>query len=84
MARYWFRQKQFGYGATPNTWQGWLCTFGGVLAIVAVAFGAHFLRDHAERLALIAVGIPLVMIPFALIIHAKTEGGWHWRWGRKS
>jgi hypothetical protein len=24
MPRYWFRQKTFGYGATPNTWQGWV------------------------------------------------------------
>ena len=82
MPRYWFRQKQFGYGATPNTWQGWLFTITGVLLIAAVVFGADFVRDDGPRLLLIAIGIPLVLIPFVLISYAKTEGGWHWHWGK--
>ena len=43
MPRYWFRQKNFGYGATPNTWEGWvlsiiicLCLFGVVLLVVVL------------------------------------------------
>jgi hypothetical protein len=82
MPRYWFRQKQFGYGATPNTWQGWLFTIAGALLVTLLAFGADFVRHDTERLLLIAVGLPAVLIPFVLIGHAKTEGGWRWRWGR--
>lgn len=82
MPRYWFRQKQFGFGATPNTWQGWLLMIASAFIIAALAFGADFVRDNAVRLALIAVGIPAVLIPVVLITHAKTEGGWRWRWRR--
>jgi hypothetical protein len=84
MAKYWFQQKRLGYGPTPNTWQGWLFTIVGALLMVALAFGADFVRDDTERLILIAVGLPLVLIPFVLIIHAKTEGGWRWHWGAKN
>jgi hypothetical protein len=81
MPRYWFRQKRFGYGATPNTWQGWLFTIGGALLTVGVIFAADFMRDNAQRFWLIAIGLPLVLIPTVLITHAKTEGGWRWRSG---
>ena len=80
--RYWFRQKHYGFGATPNTWQGWLFTIVGALLIAALAFGVDFVRDDMMRLILVAVGMPVVLIPFVLIARAKTEGGWHWRWSR--
>ena len=84
MPRYWFRPKQFGYGATPSTWQGWLLTIVGALLIAGLAFGVDFVRNDMMRLVMVAVGIPLVLIPFVLITHAKTEGGWRWRWGTKN
>jgi hypothetical protein len=80
MPRYWFRQKQFGYGATPNTWQGWLFTIVSTLLIVALAFGVDFVRDDMMRLVVVAVGLPVLLIPMILVGYAKTEGGWHWRW----
>lgn len=83
MSRYWFRQKQFGYGATPNSWQGWLITIAGALLIAALAFGADFVRDNGLRLMLIGIGMPMILIPFILIAHTKTEGGWRWRWGTR-
>ena len=81
--RYWFRQKRFGYGATPNTWQGWLFTIAGVLLITLLAFGADFVRDNGERALLIAIGMPLVLVPFVVIAHVKTEGGWRWKSGHR-
>jgi hypothetical protein len=81
MPRYWFRQKRFGYGATPNTWQGWLFTITGAALTIGVIIAANFLRDNAERFLLIAIGLPLILVPTVLISHAKTEGGWRWRSG---
>jgi hypothetical protein len=81
MPRYWFRQKRFGYGATPNTWQGWLFMVAGASLAVGVIFAADFMRDNAMRFWLIAIGLPLVLIPTVLVTHAKTEGGWRWRSG---
>jgi hypothetical protein len=83
MPRYWFRQKRLGYGATPNTWQGWVFTIASALAVAALAFGADFVRDNTMRFLMIAAGMPLVLIPVVLIAHAKTEGGWRWRWDSK-
>ena len=28
----WFKRKTYGYGWTPNTWQGWL--FTGIMVVV--------------------------------------------------
>ena len=83
MAKYWFRQKSFGYGATPNSWQGWLVIVGSAVAAIAVIIAADFQRDDATRFLLIAIGLPAIVIPTVWIAHAKTEGGWKWRWGAK-
>lgn len=82
MARYWFRQKTFGYGATPNTWQGWLFT----AVFIALVFGVEHFVPQIANLPLrriVAVGSPFVLlIPFIWIIALKTEGGrWRWHWG---
>jgi len=82
MPKYWFRQKKYGYGATPNSWQGWLVIGGGAVAAIAVIIAADFQRNDATRLLLIAIGLPLIVIPTVFIAHIKTEGGWRWRWVR--
>lgn len=72
---YWFAPKLFGYGATPVTWQGW--------ASVAVLVGAGIaIAALAERysLALLVLLLPL-FTGFIFLAHAKTDGGWRWRWG---
>ena len=43
--------EEFGYGATPNTWQGWLFTIVLALFIAALAFGADFVRDDSGAVA---------------------------------
>jgi hypothetical protein len=81
MPRYWFRQKTFGYGATPNTWEGWtlsiiicLCLFGVVLLGPAI-------RDNTIRALWMVLGIALTVGVFIFIAFRKTEGGWRWRSG---
>jgi uncharacterized membrane protein len=41
--RIWFRPKRFGFGWSPNTWEGWLLTAVLVVAILAVV---RLLRGH--------------------------------------
>ena len=82
MPRYWFRQKHYGFGATPSTWQGWIFVIVGTACLVALVMAADFTRNDGWRFWLIALGLPLVVVPGVLIAHAKTEGGWHWRWGK--
>lgn len=70
---YWFRPKRFGFGATPDSWQGWAVTLLFAAALMALA------RFTPHRIA-IAVGIPLVPL-FLILCWKKTRGGWRWRWG---
>lgn len=76
MPRYWFRQKNFGYGFTPNTWQGWmfLLVFLGLLA--AVLFGTdHVVADEGTKNMAKAIGMIVLTIVFLWIGLAKTDPG---------
>jgi hypothetical protein len=77
--RYWFRQKHFGYGATPNTWQGWVLTIAGVIALTGVVMTGAFIRDNVMRVLWLVLGIALVAVPFTWVTYIKTEGGFRWR-----
>ena len=82
MPRYWFRQKKFGYGATPNTWQGWaLSIVGGLLLLVVVVTGPS-IRDNVLRALWMILGSAAVVVPTTIIAYLKTEGGWRWRNGK--
>ena len=81
MARYWFRQKTFGYGATPVTWQGWALTLAVLLLLAALVYAAPYVRDNTQRALLFVIGLPLILVPGIWISYIKTEGGWRWRGG---
>jgi len=84
MPRYWFRQKKFGYGATPNSWQGWVLSIvGGLLLLVVVVTGPS-IRDNVLRALWMILGSAAVLVPTILIAYRKTEGGWRWRNGNDS
>jgi hypothetical protein len=80
-ARPWFRPKTFGYGATPNTWEGWLATILFVFLILATsALGdpsdAARPRSAQVLLALKAMlglaDVRLGIVPMMSIIAAET------------
>jgi len=84
MARYWFKPHDYGYGATPVTWQGWALALGtaAVICATTVALVSSGRNDAA-------VVVPYLVIAFALIAAVlivtkrKTDGVWRWRWGRE-
>jgi hypothetical protein len=80
MAKYWFRQKTFGYGATPNTWQGWVVTIVSALAVFGVILSGPAIRDNILRAAWIILGLFVIVLVTVTVTHRKTEGGWRWRW----
>ena len=82
MPRYWFRQKTFGYGATPNTWQGWLLTLVAVVLVFTVVIEAQQIPDEHARILMALSGAAIILVAFSVITYLKTEGGWRWRSGK--
>jgi amino acid transporter len=84
MPQYWFKPHDYGYGATPVTWQGW----GLVLAVVFVVGAMTALLVSSGRKDA-SVILPYLVIVFALlgavvfVSWHKTNGEWRWRWGPK-
>jgi hypothetical protein len=79
MPRYWFRQKSFGYGATPNTWQGWTLTIVSLGLLFALVLLGPAIRDNGLRAVWLILGAAVIVVPFTYIAWRKTEGGWRWR-----
>jgi len=82
-ARYWFRPKQYGYGATPTTWEGWVVTLLGAaisVGIVYVLTGGYRPLSATETVVC-WIAFVVVVVGIMVVARAKTEGGWQWRWG---
>ena len=73
---YWFAPKPFGVGAIPATWQGWALTLGFATALL---LDMHYVAGIVPKLV---IGLALIAA-FVTIAARKTDGGWHWRWGRR-
>ena len=81
MPRYWFRQKKFGYGATPDTWQGWVLSIVSAALLLVVVVTGPSIQDNALRAVWMILGSAAILVPTILIAYLKTEGGWRWRNG---
>jgi hypothetical protein len=81
-ARYWFRPKQYGYGAVPVTWEGLAFTLA--IAALIAAPSAYLFGGGAPSATGIMVWVVVVAVIVAgsvLVVRSKTEGSWRWRWG---
>lgn len=84
MAKAWFKPKRYGYGAgLPCSWEGWVLLVGLFAAIMVIpkAVGA-FAPPKLVPLLWFGITTALIIV-FAAIARAKTEGGWRWRNGSK-
>ncbi len=83
MTEYWFKPRQFGYGVTPITWQGWLVTVATLIVVIGSAMMVPLFADKT-RWVFVIVPIDLLAIVALLIVsRLKTDGEWRWRWGRR-
>ena len=83
MTTYWFKQRRYGMGATPTTWQGWvlmLVFLAFVIACMALVLFAGAHNSPAGAIAALAV-LLIAAIALIWVSWRKTEGGWRWRWG---
>jgi hypothetical protein len=83
MNAYWFKPKEYGYGATPVTWEGWAVTVVTMVIVVMTSMLAPlFARGYSWGVTAFAIDA-LAILAFILIAKSKTEGEWRWRWGKK-
>jgi hypothetical protein len=82
MSEYWFRPKTYGYGATPNTWQGWAVIVGFVIVIAAAALLILPYRAQSPAALIVFLAVEaLVLAALWVVCRRKTDGEWRWRWG---
>ena len=81
MTTHWFRPKQYGYGATPVTWQGWVITIAAVIVLVAATYSLTAL-SAINLWFWAALLVDAVVVATLLVVsRQKTDGEWRWRWG---
>jgi hypothetical protein len=82
-ARYWFRPKRYGLGATPVTWEGWAFTALMVAFIVAISLYVVGATRTPSFMAVMvwAALVGAATVVLVIVTKAKTDGTWRWRWG---
>jgi len=81
--RYWFRPKNYGYGATPSTWEGWAVTAAHAAVVLVCAFLMIWYQENYSLLAASLTVMLLSTVGLVWLCWHKTDGEWGWRWGKK-
>ena len=82
MSKPWFRPKQFGYGASPASWQGWAATALFVAAFLAdLRLVPELFADPVRGQAASVIGALILLGGLMWVIHVTGRGVWRWRWG---
>jgi len=76
--RYWFKQRRYGYGWQPATWEGWLVI--GIY-IVVVFFLVTRLIDFEGEVVNRFIGPFGVATLVLILISWRTGEPLKWRWG---
>jgi hypothetical protein len=79
----WFRAKRYGWGWTPQTWEGWLTL--GVWAIINVWWLVrvdHIQHSGSDTLISTAPVLVATTLLLSAVCYLKGEPP-RWRWGGK-
>jgi hypothetical protein len=77
--QYWFKAKNYGWGWTPATWQGWVVTLGFIGFIVwsGINLGEQPTNKDVNWF-LIKIFVSIAMM---VLICLRTGEKPKWRWG---
>lgn len=75
----WFKAKDYGWGWTPSTWQGWVA----VVAEIIVLAAADYLRQRGKISSVIFFLICFVSAFVLILVSYKKGEKPSWRWGKK-
>jgi hypothetical protein len=79
MNTYWFKPREYGYGATPVTWEGWALTVVTMFVVVLASMLAPVLGEGRSGGFTALVIDVLAITAFIMISRMKTDGEWRWR-----
>jgi hypothetical protein len=88
VAEYWFKPKDYGYGATPISWKGWAAVAGYIAVVLALVLSVAAVPADlpwgpwAWQIAALAIMIAALSLGFIRLCRTKTDGQWAWRWGK--
>jgi hypothetical protein len=81
--RYWFHAKEYGWGWTPASIEGWLILFGYVAAILFLYFRIDpGMEKSRDTLALFIPGVAALTGLLFFICYQRGQKP-EWRWGKK-
>ncbi|MBL8685926.1 MAG: hypothetical protein JNK86_00455 [Alphaproteobacteria bacterium] len=78
--QYWFRVKEYGYGAYPVSIQGWLC----LLMFLGIYFADIFWIVSQDSITITKILVAIAVFLLALgglvwIARKKSNKPWRWR-----
>ncbi len=76
----WFKAKQYGWGWTPVTWEGWVVTLVFVGVIVGIT--QTYSLSTPGNMIPFTIGMLLAIGLLLFIAYVKGEKP-SWRWGNK-
>ena len=86
MTQYWFRPKNYGYGATPVTWEGWAVTIAAAAVVAGSVVVLELLVDRSDFTVWMVWALIIAAATwwFVQFCRRRTDGEWQWRWGDSS
>lgn len=85
---YWFKNKIYGWGWTPVTWQGWLVVLLYIAAIITlVSMTEESIPGNPDSGSnFLVLGGPVIVLTILLIFICYKKGEkprWSWGWPKK-
>lgn len=81
--KYWFKAKNYGWGWTPSTWQGWLVLALFILVNIYIFKDIEQGSYSASSVFLNFILPSILSVVVLIIICYRTGEKPGWRWGKK-
>jgi uncharacterized membrane protein YhaH (DUF805 family) len=75
--KYWFRRKRYGWGWTPQTWEGWV----SMMVYIALLVGNAHRTIEAPTITPFLIQTVILTLIFLWICFQKGETP-RWQWGK--
>ncbi|MEI6326574.1 MAG: hypothetical protein WCO78_00460 [Candidatus Roizmanbacteria bacterium] len=80
----WFKAKEYGWGWTPATWQGWLLLISYIAIEIYIYYGVDSSSRSASYVVLNYLPLSVVFTFVLILICFATGERPRWRWGKKN